>query len=120
MCGVPQNAEQPRDLAALVKQARKDRDMSVRDVAAASGGVISSTTVHDIETGRRGSVGPQVLGGLSKALGLPLSQLRAAQGHTGKVPSQPFVLPARANELTARQRRVVTEMVDLLLEANRR
>ncbi len=94
--------------------------MSVRDVANASGGGLTSTTVHDIETGKRARVGPKVLGGLSKALGIPLSQLRAAQGHTGRVPSQPFVLPDRANELTARQRRVVVEMVDVLLEASRR
>lgn len=107
------------DLATLVREARSAREMSIRDVVRASGSVMSSSTVHAIEQGQRTTVGPEILTGLSKALGIPMTQMRAAQGRHGRVPSQPFVLPPRASELTARQRRVVLEMVDVLLDAGR-
>lgn len=112
-------------LPELVAAERKRRRMTVRAVAAAAGtdgqgrALLSSTTVSDIERGRRTQVTPRALEGLSVALGVPITRLREASGNTGRVPSAPFVLPDRANLLTAKERRLVLAMVDGLLEARR-
>lgn len=107
------------DLATLVADARSSKGLSVRDVADRSGGALSSTTVHEIEKGVRTHPGPTVLRGLAKGLGVPLRDVRAAAGHTGAVPAGRFVLPDRADELTAKERRLVVGLVDALLDARR-
>ena len=48
-----------------------------------------------------------------------MDRVRAAAGHTAKVPREQFTLPDRANLLTAKQRRLVLALVDGLLEAGR-
>lgn len=107
------------DLATLVRDTRAERGLSVRDVADRSGGALSSTTVHEIEKGVRTNPGPTVLRGLAKALTVPIGAVRAAAGHTGPVPAGRFELPDRADELTAKERRLVVAVVDAILAARR-
>lgn len=93
--------------------------MTMGDVDRATGGAVSKSTISRIEQGRQHTLSPPLTQALAKALGLPVSRLNAAQGHHGSVPTQPFVLPDRAQRLTARERRVVLSVMDALLEAHR-
>lgn len=118
MSPVADDTQRPT-LADLVSKARSDLDMSYRDVEDRSGGVVKHSSVHRIETGERLSVEPRTLGGLSKALKIPIEQLRAANGQTGRVPAEPFTVPDRLNALTAKQRRLLVSIGDALLDRGR-
>ena len=64
-------------------------------------------------------VRPGTLTALSKTLGIPISKLRAANGSEATVRA-PFVLPERASELNAAERRLIVNMVGALLAARER
>lgn len=106
-------------LGSTLLDAREQRGLSLRDVAQASGDQISASGLSRIERGVTRQVSRPVLAALSVALGIPMSRLRAAQGQTGPVPTEPFVLPTRASDLNARERRTVLAVVDTLLAAHR-
>jgi transcriptional regulator with XRE-family HTH domain len=111
--------QQPTSLADLVRDARTDRKMSLRDVETASGGTVGFSQVSRIEQGQHASVKQRTLVGLSTALGIPMEKLRAANGDPVKVPKEPFVLPERASLLPMKDRRLVLALVDGLLAARR-
>jgi transcriptional regulator with XRE-family HTH domain len=112
-------AQHPTSLAELVRDARSDADMSLRDVEKASGGTVTYSQVSRIELGHHTTVKPRALVGLSTALGIPMEKLRAANGDPANVPKEPFVLPERASLLPMKDRRLVLALVDGLLSARR-
>lgn len=99
------------DLAALVHDTRLKRTMSMRDVAAQSRGLLSHSTISRIEMGDYSSSTEKTLKGLHFALDLPMAKLRDAAGTRARVPAKPFILPEDADRMTARQRRVVRELI---------
>lgn len=108
------------DLATLVGQARKRLKLTYRDVqdaAAAEGVQLTHSTVHRIEKGDRPSASEATLRGLHVALKIPMRDLRAATGTTSRIPSQPFTLPSDADRLDVRERKLVRELVEVLLRA---
>lgn len=104
-----------RALPELVRTERAKLGLSLREVAARSGGLVTSSTVHAIEKGQRGSVDDRTLEGLALGLGLPAHVVDRAAGAPASDDGAPFVLPRRANRLNRREREHVLELVDLLL-----
>lgn len=107
-------------LAELVAAERQRQGLSLRQVADLAGGLITHSTVHAIERGERESFDDDTLDGLAKALSVPIDRVRKAAGVRRPDTDEPFVLPKRANRLTRKERQLVTDMVDALLEAKRR
>lgn len=107
-------------LRELIREQRNQLSLSLRDVATRSGGLLSYSTVHAIETDQRATVTDDTLDGLAKALKLPISQLREAAGVPDSDASKPFRLPRRADRLNRREREHVLQLVDLLLERRKR
>ena len=103
-------------LAELVTRRRAELGLSLRDVAEATGGVASYSTIHEMEAGARMRFGAAKLDAVADALGLSRSAVRQAAGRPARALA-PFVLPERASGLTPKQRRLVVRLVDLLLEA---
>jgi transcriptional regulator with XRE-family HTH domain len=104
-------------LADLVARRRAELGMSTRAVERASGGLVRHSSVGEIERGMRSRPGERTLQGLARALRLPERQLREAARLGGGPVGRPFVLPDRADRLTARERRLVLELVEVLLAA---
>jgi transcriptional regulator with XRE-family HTH domain len=107
-------------LQQLVKRERERLGLSLADVASRSDGLLSRSTVHAIEQGRRTTVGDETLRGLAAGLSLPLANVQSAAGVGGSDTDEVFVLPRRAQRLTRKERDHVLELVDLLLERRRR
>jgi transcriptional regulator with XRE-family HTH domain len=107
-------------LAELVASERIRQGLSLRQVADRSGGLITSSTVHAIERGDRESFEEDTLDGLAKAFDLPIDKVRRAAGVRRPDTDEPFLLPKRAQRLNRRERQVVLDMVDALLEAKKR
>lgn len=93
--------------------------MTVRQVADASGGLISPTHVSAIERGSTSNVRDTTLDGLVVALGISDTAIRRAVGFTRNTMG-PFKLPARADRLNERERKVVLALIDTILAAKRR
>lgn len=91
----------------------------MREVADKSGGLLSKTHVAAIERGDTVRVTDRTLAGLSMALGVSAAKLRVAAGLSARV-LPPFQLPARADRLSLRERKVVLAMIDVLLAAHER
>jgi transcriptional regulator with XRE-family HTH domain len=108
-----------KSLAELVASERARQGLSYRQVADGSGGLLSHSTVHAIESGQRESFDDDTLDGLAKSLGLPIDRVRKAAGVRRPDTDEPFALPRRAQRLSRRERQVVLDMVDALLEAKR-
>lgn len=106
-------------LGELVARRRAELGMSLRDVDEATGGVVSYSTVHEMEQGKRTAFGDDKLDAIAVALGLPKATVRESAGRPAKR-GTPFVLPDRASELTPKERKVVRAMVDALLDAKTR
>lgn len=106
-------------LSALVADARAHAGLSLRQVAEASGGLLSKTHVAAIERGDTVRVTDRTLAGLAMALGLSAAKLRAAAGLSSRV-LPPFEVPSRANRLSLRERKVVLAVIDALLAAHER
>lgn len=107
-------------LSELVAAERQRQGLSLRQVADRSGGLITSSTVHAVERGDRQTFEDDTLDGLAKALDLPIDRVRKAAGVRRPDTDELFVLPRRAQRLNRRERQVVLDVVDALLEAKRR
>jgi transcriptional regulator with XRE-family HTH domain len=105
-------------LAELVATQRERLGLSVRQAAEKSGGRISASRLNSVEHGAIPTE-DRILEGIAEALDLPLSKVRAAAGRDRAAPLPPFVLPARADRLNARERKTVQAVVDALLAAHR-
>lgn len=102
-------------LAELVAAKRGELGLSYRQAAERSQGLISHSRLAAIENGEDRGVSDALLRGISTALDLPISRVRKAAG--APPTDRPFTLPARANRLTPRERRLVLNLVDTLLAA---
>lgn len=105
------------NLAELVASRREALGLSLRQVAEKSGGVVSSSTLNEIERGLRPNVSDRILEGIADALNVSLSKVRTAAGVSAR-DLGPFYLE-RADRLNARERRLVQHLVDALLAAHR-
>lgn len=103
-------------LPELVAARRRELGLSYRDVSAGSGGLVSYSRVATIEAGEVSEISDRVLEGLAAGLDLSLSRVRRAAGVP--VRDRPFEIPARANRLNARERRLVLALIDTLLAAH--
>lgn len=103
----------------MLLDARTKKGLSLRAVAEATDYQISASGLSKIERGEIRAVTRPVLKALASALSVPISRLAAAAGQDGPVPSEPFVLPAGADDLNARERRLVRDLVHTLLAAHR-
>jgi transcriptional regulator with XRE-family HTH domain len=107
-------------LQRLVRERRAELGLSLREAAEQSRGGVSAATISIMERGEHSGVASdRTLRGLSRALKLPLGEVREAAGKSAKEPVE-FRLPKEADRLTDQQRRVVLKMVEALLEANAR
>lgn len=102
-------------LAELVTQERERLGLSLREVAERSGGLVCRSTVHAVERGTHQTYDERTLQGLAHGLSLPEHVVEKAAGVPVSDADKPFVLPARANRLTRKEREHVLELVDLLL-----
>lgn len=107
-------------LQQLVKTERARLGLSLGEVADRSGGLVSRSTVHAIEQGRRSTVEDDTLNGLARGLSLPVTRLAKAAGLGNSDTDTTFVLPARAQRLTRKERDHVLALIDLLLERRQR
>lgn len=98
--------------------------LSLRDVAEASGNMVSHSTVHSILTGRHhGRLQPQTVTALARALRVDEQRLRRAAWKTetnlrGGEPT--FRLPKEADRLSSEGRRDLIEFMEMLLRVERR
>lgn len=105
-------------LSELVRDRREQLGLTLREAAAASGGLISSTTLHAIEQGDSQPASPRIIAGIAVALELPEAKVRRAAGLSAKT-LPPFKVPERANLLNQRERRLVLQLIETLLAARR-
>jgi transcriptional regulator with XRE-family HTH domain len=104
---------QPR-LASLLREARLQHGMSLRDVERATG--IGNAHVSQLETGTIGKPDPALLWTLAELYGLEFEDLIGLAGHSlGGTAGRGFSVALRAlSELTEQERRdVLTYMAEL-------
>lgn len=106
------------NLAEVVRDRREQLGLTLRDAAAQSGGLVSSTTLHAIERGDAGVSSERVIQGIATALDLSESKVRRAAGLSAQT-LPPLELPDRAQLLNARERKLVLQLIDTLLAARR-
>jgi transcriptional regulator with XRE-family HTH domain len=102
----------------LVIERRAELDLSLRDVAARSGGGVSAATLSMIESGRhRWQFDDKTLRGIALGLDLPISKVRDAADVAGEVVE--FRLPKRTEKLlTAADRRAIVAIAEQLAKAH--
>lgn len=95
------------------------QNISFRDAADRSKGLVSYGTLHTIAKGRHtgGTISDRVLTGIALALDVPVRQVRDAYGIESVEPVG-FELPDKSKYLTPKQRRAVLAMVDAFLDGN--
>ena len=107
-------------LGALVRQRLRELGLSYEAAAARSSGLVSHGTLHQLASGAHGGrLREGTIQGVALALDLPQSTVRAALPRDVEPRRKPFVLPPRADQLDARQRRRVLDYVDRLLTKRR-
>lgn len=111
---------QTETVADLIREAmRRKGYTSLNQVHQASGGELQRATLSSFMNGRTRTLRASTIDALVTHLGIPRRRLLAALGTPapGSVPTEPFTLPAEANLLTTRERRIITDMVYALLAA---
>lgn len=110
------NASAARNLSALLHDSNTENWSGGRiaQEARKRGVAVAYTSIAKYLRSAPQSPSESVLEAFSVALKIPMVQLREAAGiPVGEL--EPFVLPERANRLTARQREVILHMVRVLL-----
>lgn len=105
-------------LQEIVITAMAERGLSFREAAKRAGGRPSWSTFHAIARGKTRWIDDATAAGLAAAFERPIEEIRAANGRAPTVPT-PFRLPPEADNLDPRERKVVVEMVHILLAAHR-
>lgn len=104
----------------LIGDRLAEQDLSYRAAAERANGLISHSSLHQIHVGR--SLGPwsdKTLAGVALALDVPLPVVKKQAQETH--PSfTTFTLPAKAKKLNAHQRRLILEMIDMLLQTDKK
>lgn len=104
------------ELRKLILEAMDKQDLSFREAAERSQGLISYAHLANIANGKHaGELGDRILTGIALAINLPVTRVRKAYGTTSTEPIE-FRLPAKANYLSAKQRRSILSMVDAFLD----
>jgi hypothetical protein len=102
-------------LAQLVRGQLDALGLSYERAADRTLGMISRATLHRLADGKhRGGLKPTTLAGLALALEVDESLIRSLLPERVDF-IRPFVLPPRASQLTAHQRRLVLDYIDRLL-----
>ncbi|MEV0322983.1 hypothetical protein ACIBKX_33065 [Streptomyces sp. NPDC050658] len=102
----------------LAELGSPERPLSYRAAAARSSGRVSHGTIGRIARGdHAGLLTGETIDGLALALSVPPAAIEQAAGMYRDRPLEPFVMPARADRLTRRERGVILAMVDALLAA---
>lgn len=93
--------------------------LSARQAAARAKGKVSYETLRLILRGEHsGKLTDDVVDGLALALDVPRSRVLGAMGRQMHQPLPPFALPARADQLSRAQRKVVLGVIDAILDAS--
>jgi transcriptional regulator with XRE-family HTH domain len=111
-------------LADYVRRVIRDKDLSYRKVADASGGKISPTTISDVINGQIGDIKTQTLKALAKGLGVPEDEIFAvARGKSldasEAIDAEMALFASRVKKLTPQQKRdfhVAWRMANELLD----
>ena len=92
--------------------------LSYRQAATKSGGKVSHGTLNSIVTGRHTwRLDDRTVEGIATALDVDEDTVRRAAGQASRTEATEFVLPPRAQRLSAQDRRAVLVMIDALLSA---
>jgi transcriptional regulator with XRE-family HTH domain len=102
----------PLALAQLVRTRREELGLSYRGLDRLSG--VAYSTIANIESGKTRRPDDRILNGLAVGLDLPVSRLRQAVDVPTGQPD--FRLPAKAKNLSAKQRKAVLALIEALLE----
>ena len=108
----------PTAIQQLVKERLAADNLTYRDAAARSGGLVSHATLNQIALAKYplARVNPRTIRGLALALDVKVRDVEEAlKASGGNAPSE-FTLPPKANQLTAKQRKAVLAFIDALLE----
>ncbi|UIU47040.1 hypothetical protein [Microcystis phage MinS1] len=89
---------------------------SARDIARRGGDKVHFGTIADYLAGRHGRPGENVLTVFSQVLSIPMPKLREL-ADLPRGEREPWDPPAVADRLTRRQRRVVDDLIHLLVDA---
>jgi transcriptional regulator with XRE-family HTH domain len=100
----------------LVANRLVELDLSLRQAAARTEGMITFVTIGNIARGYTPDrYSAKTLRGLALALDLPLSRIQAVAEQGAGGGGTPFILPDKARWLTARDRRAVIAVMNALL-----
>lgn len=106
------------DIQQLVRDRMKELDLSYRQAAAKSNGLVSHGTLNAIATGRHSfRISASTVDGIALALDLEPAVIEQAVGRAARASLEVFVLPERASKLSAQERRAIVAMMDALLTA---
>lgn len=106
------------DLSRLVRDRLAELDLSYRQAAGRSRGLISHGTIGAIATGKHGGdLAEQTLDGLALALDVSRRQIEEAAGVYRVRPAEPFRLPEELNRLGRKERALLVQMGMALLAA---
>jgi transcriptional regulator with XRE-family HTH domain len=104
-------------LAEIVRQVRQQKGLSVRDVANASNGGISSARVSDVENCRIKDIQIETLKGLAKGLGIPAKELTDIMFGKPEAGTDERRLVWYFSHLPEEQRKNVLTMVEALYKS---
>ena len=68
-------------LPTLLRRLRQVKNMTLREVADATGGVVSNTYLSQLETGKRPAPNPRILAALAQVYGVPAEDLFERAGY---------------------------------------
>lgn len=102
----------------LVLDRLADGNLSYREAASRSNGLISHATLNQIALGKYPlvRVNPRTVRGLALALDVKVSEVESELLKSGGQAPTEFKLPKKADKLSAAQRKAVLAFVDALLE----
>jgi hypothetical protein len=107
-------------LSRLVAERLRELHLSYEAAEAQAGRLVSHGTLHRLAAGlHRGALRENTIRGVALALDLPQSTVRAALPRKMEHPTRPFVLPPRADQLDAAERRLVLDHIDRLIAKRR-
>lgn len=110
---VPAQKPVQETLQQLIRRRLSELELSTRNAAAHAHGLISHALIARYSNGVGGTLSAKTAQGLALAIDVPVDVVFAAAGMPNS--PGPFTLPARADLLTAKERRAVISVVDAIL-----
>jgi hypothetical protein len=106
-------------LRRLIRTELDRQQISYRQAAERSQGLISYGHLNQLATGREGgNLSEQVLAGIALAIDVPLAKVRRAYGQPSKGPIE-FILPPGSERLSEKERRVIRATIAAFLDAKK-